>query len=75
MTTTGVVCGSCGTELPPNSKFGGECGTRLTQATPSAEYKRVTVLFADVVHSMHIAATVGPERCCLLTAALSDCPD
>ena len=27
-----------------------------------AEYKQVTVLFADVVHSMDIAATVGPER-------------
>ena len=28
----------------------------------TAEYKQVTVLFADVVHSMDIAATVGPER-------------
>jgi class 3 adenylate cyclase len=28
----------------------------------SAEYKQVTVLFADVVHSMDIAARVGPER-------------
>jgi adenylate cyclase len=27
-----------------------------------AEYKQVTVLFADVVHSMDIAATVGAER-------------
>ena len=27
-----------------------------------AEYKRVTVLFADVVHSMDIAAAVGAER-------------
>jgi class 3 adenylate cyclase len=27
-----------------------------------AEYKQVTVLFADVVHSMDIAATLGPER-------------
>ena len=31
-------------------------------ASRSAEYKQVTVLFADVVHSMDIAATVGPER-------------
>jgi class 3 adenylate cyclase len=30
-------------------------------ATP-AEYKQVTVLFADVVRSMDIAATVGAER-------------
>ena len=28
----------------------------------AAEYKQVTVLFADVVHSMDIAAAVGPER-------------
>ena len=28
----------------------------------SAEYKQVTVLFADAVHSMDIAATVGAER-------------
>jgi class 3 adenylate cyclase len=27
-----------------------------------AEYKQVTILFADVVHSMEIAAAVGPER-------------
>ena len=62
LTATGLLCASCGTELPPNSKFCNECGTRLTHATQSAEYKQVTVLFADVVHSMDIAATVGPER-------------
>ena len=28
----------------------------------AAEYKQVTVLFADVVHSMHIAAAVDAER-------------
>jgi hypothetical protein len=28
----------------------------------SAEYKQVTVVFADVVHSMDIAAAVGAER-------------
>jgi class 3 adenylate cyclase len=55
-------CGSCGTELPPNSKFCSECGTPVTQAARSAEYKQVTVLFADVVHSMDIAASVGAER-------------
>jgi class 3 adenylate cyclase len=62
LTATGLLCGSCGTELPPNSKFCNECGTPLTQATRSAEYKQVTVLFADVVHSMDIAAAVGAER-------------
>ena len=28
----------------------------------SAEYKQVTVLFADVVHSMDVAAAVGADR-------------
>ena len=62
LTATGLLCGSCGTELPPNSKFCNKCGAPLTHATPSAEYKQVTVLFADVVHSMDIAAAVGAER-------------
>ncbi|HWX98793.1 MAG TPA: adenylate/guanylate cyclase domain-containing protein [Mycobacterium sp.] len=62
LTATGRFCGSCGTELPPNSKFCNECGAPLTHATRSAEYKQVTVLFADVVHSMDIAAGVGAER-------------
>ena len=44
------------------AKFCCGCGTPLTQATQSAEYKQVTVLFADVVHSMDIAAAVGAER-------------
>ena len=62
LTAAGLPCGSCGTELPPNSKFCNECGAPVTQVTRSAEYKQVTVLFADVVHSMDIAAAVGAER-------------
>ncbi len=62
LTATGLSCGSCGTELPPNSKFCNECGAPVTQVSRSAEYKQVTVLFADVVHSMDIAAAVGAER-------------
>ncbi len=38
----------------------------------SAEYKQVTVLFADVVHSMDIAATVGPERLREIMAELAE---
>jgi adenylate cyclase len=56
------LCGSCLIELPPKSKFCNECGAPVTQASRSAEYKQVTVLFADVVHSMDIAAAVGAER-------------
>jgi class 3 adenylate cyclase len=62
LTAAGLSCGSCGAQSSPTAKFCGECGTRLTQATQSAEYKQVTVLFADVVHSMDIAAAVGAER-------------
>ena len=62
MTTAAVVCGSCGTELPPNSKFCNECGAPVATATTPAEYKQVTVLFADVVRSMDIAAALDMER-------------
>jgi adenylate cyclase len=60
MTAAGLACAACGTELPPNSKFCNECGAAV--AVEPAEYKQVTVLFADVVHSMDIAAAVGAER-------------
>jgi class 3 adenylate cyclase len=62
MTATGLRCGSCGTELPPDSRFCNRCGAPITPAATSAEYKQVTVLFADVVHSMDIAVAVGAER-------------
>ena len=72
LTAAGLFCGSCGTDLPPDSKFCNECGAPVTQAAPSAEYKQVTVLFADVVHSMDIAAAVGPERLREIMAELVD---
>jgi class 3 adenylate cyclase len=62
LTAAGLSCGSCRSELPPNSKFCKECGAPLTQVSRSAEYKQVTVLFADVVRSMDIAAAVDIER-------------
>jgi class 3 adenylate cyclase len=62
MTAAALVCGSCGSELPPNSKFCNECGTPVAHATRAAEYKQFTVLFVDVVSSMDIAAAVGAER-------------
>jgi class 3 adenylate cyclase len=58
----GLVCGSCGAQSSPTANFCSKCGTPLGHATGAAEYKQVTVLFADVVHSMEIAATVGTER-------------
>ena len=56
---------SCGSALRPTAKFCDECGSDLRSNAASAtppEYKQVTVLFADVVRSMDIAATVGAER-------------
>ena len=60
--TAGVACGSCGTGLRESAKFCDECGAPTAVSVDTAEYKQVTVLFADVVHSMHIAAAVDVER-------------
>ena len=62
LTAIGLVCGSCGAQASPTAKFCSDCGTPLAPTARLAEYKQVTVLFADVVHSMDIAATVGAER-------------
>ena len=62
MTATEPFCDSCGAQSSRKAKFCSECGKPLTQASQSAEYKQVTVLFADVVRSMEIAAAVGAER-------------
>ena len=72
LTATGLSCGSCGTELPPNSKFCNECGAAVTSVAKPAEYKQVTVLFADVVRSMDIASAVGAERLREIMAELVD---
>ena len=52
----------CDAELRPTAKFCDECGSPTAASVTPAEYKQVTVLFADVVRSMDIAATVGAER-------------
>jgi len=63
MTAAGLACGSCGAELRAGDKFCHECAAPVVAAAKSAEYKQVmVVLFADVVHSMDIAAAVGAER-------------
>ena len=67
-----LVCGSCGVHASATAKFCSECGTPLSGVTRSAEYKQVTVLFADVVHSMGIAAAVGAERLREIMAGLVD---
>src|SRR6478735_202952 len=61
MTAVGA-CGACGTELRENARFCDAYGSPAAAPATLAEYKQVSVLFADVVHSMDIAATVGAER-------------
>jgi class 3 adenylate cyclase len=70
--TVGVLCPSCGSEVSEKAKFCSECGSPVAASGTRAEYKQVTVLFADVVHSMDIAATVGAERLREIMAAVAD---
>jgi class 3 adenylate cyclase/tetratricopeptide (TPR) repeat protein len=72
LTTKGLVCGTCGALSGPTAKFCAECGSRMARTSQAAEYKQVTVLFADVVHSMDIAAAVGAERLREIMAELAD---
>src|ERR1700756_3707121 len=60
--TTVAACRTCGAEPLADAQFCHSCGSRLASADTRPEYKQVTVLFADVVHSMDIAAAVGAER-------------
>ncbi len=60
--TAVTACRTCGTEPLENARFCHGCGSPVAAADTHAEYKQVTVLFADVVHSMSIAAVVGTER-------------
>ena len=63
MTAAELVCTSCGTEPSrTGARYCDACGRALPGPASHAEFKQVTVLFADVVHSMDIAAAVGPER-------------
>jgi len=62
MTAAGMACATCLTELREDAKFCDNCGSAVSAIVEPAEYKQVTVLFADVVHSMDIAASVGAER-------------
>ncbi len=52
----------CGTEPREGARYCDACGSLLTLVVDPAEYKQVTVLFADMVRSMDIAAALGPER-------------
>ena len=55
-------CRACGLVLRDDARFCDGCGAPVSTGSEIAEYKQVTVMFADVVRSMQIAAAVGPER-------------
>ncbi|HUO37965.1 MAG TPA: adenylate/guanylate cyclase domain-containing protein, partial [Mycobacterium sp.] len=60
--TAVMACPTCGTQPLEDARFCHGCGSPVAEAEMHAEYKQVTVLFADVVHSMDMAAAVGVER-------------
>ncbi|OBH93047.1 adenylate/guanylate cyclase domain-containing protein [Mycobacterium sp. E2733] len=55
-------CGLCGNDLRAKARFCDSCGSPVTPRPPSGEHKQVTVLFADVVGSMDLAAAIDAER-------------
>jgi adenylate cyclase len=55
-------CGPCGNDLRAKSRFCDVCGAPVSPRSVTGEHKQVTVLFADVVGSMRLAATLDAER-------------
>jgi adenylate cyclase len=70
--TAATACRGCGREPREGARFCDGCGAPVMAHETHAEYKQVTVLFADVVHSMDIAAAVGAERLREIMAELAD---
>ncbi|WP_123023168.1 ATP-binding protein [Mycolicibacterium stellerae] len=62
MGLVGAMCRTCGTELRHRARFCDGCGAPAPEPGEPAEFKEVTVLFADVVGSLAIASAVGTER-------------
>ncbi|MFG1929574.1 AAA family ATPase [Mycobacterium sp. NPDC048908] len=75
MTATGIACAACGAEASrAGARFCDACGAALNAPDAHAEYKQVTVLFADVVRSMDLAAALGAERLReVMTALVEGC--
>jgi len=59
---TGSACQRCGTEPRVGARFCDACGSPIAVIDTQPEHKQVTVLFADVVRSMDLAAVVDSER-------------
>ncbi|MGO9927824.1 MAG: ATP-binding protein [Mycobacterium sp.] len=70
MGPAGAVCRACGTELRHGARFCDGCGVPAPEPGEQAEFKQVTVLFADVVGSLRIASAVGAERLREMMAAV-----
>jgi adenylate cyclase len=60
--TAVTACCTCGTEPREDARFCDGCGTPVRDHDTHAEFKQVTVLFADVVGSMKLAAVLQTER-------------
>src|SRR3954468_2023768 len=60
--TAAATCRRCGTRPREDARFCDGCGASIAELDTLAEYKQVSVLFADVVRSMDIAAAVDMER-------------
>ncbi|QNJ95405.1 AAA family ATPase [Mycolicibacterium fluoranthenivorans] len=58
----GAACAQCGTAPRAGARFCDACGAPITPVFHHPEFKQVTVLFADVVRSMDLAAALGTER-------------
>lgn len=65
-----ATCRACGAAPRDGARFCDACGARIE--APAAEYKQVTVLFADVVRSMDLASTLDAERLREVMADLFD---
>ncbi|MCP9274019.1 adenylate/guanylate cyclase domain-containing protein [Mycolicibacterium arenosum] len=59
---TAAMCESCGSDLRQGARFCDRCGSSTLAVRHDADYRQVTVLFADVVRSMQIASSVDIER-------------
>ncbi len=70
--TAATTCRTCGRAPREDARFCDGCGAPVAERDTRAEYKQVTVLFADVVHSMDLAAAVGTERLREIMADLVD---